>query len=196
MFSDPVFAVSFFNDFEGRKLDKYQKSVVLDDSERLLVMGSSNGQNDLYLVQNGLDDSKVVLENITDVNRAIFGKDEKYENRNTLIVQSDFGWFLYDGSSLKRKSDFYDRIEYKEKEKSYVCHIVLESPEYGIPVNLTLSIDLSGKLGNRVSCDYTRKVYDFQDGMVDFDAILAEVDIKDKKDKEQIAKNEGRVARK
>lgn len=36
---------SFFNDFEGRKLDKYQKSVVLDDSERLLVIaGAGSGK--------------------------------------------------------------------------------------------------------------------------------------------------------
>ncbi len=36
---------SFFNEFEGRKLDKFQKKVVLDDSERLLVIaGAGSGK--------------------------------------------------------------------------------------------------------------------------------------------------------
>ena len=41
---------SFFNDIYGKKLDKYQKKVVLDDSERLLVIAGAGSGKTLTIV--------------------------------------------------------------------------------------------------------------------------------------------------
>ena len=41
---------SFFNDIYGKKLDKYQRKVVLDESSRLLVIAAAGSGKTLTII--------------------------------------------------------------------------------------------------------------------------------------------------